>query len=104
MVIYETAMLESGFTFEQPADFAGRLFKLVTKTMGVDADDAAVEEEIDDVHPGDEAPEEPEPDAADAESTRRSRRRTSSERGHVFEHRETTRRTNGSNTRVVVRS
>ena len=48
-------MLESGFTFDTPADFAGRLFKLVRKNMGV-PDDAAVEED-DDVEE-DEAPEE----------------------------------------------
>ena len=54
-VLYETAMLESGFTFDTPADFAGRLFKLVRKNMGV-PDDAAVEED-DDVEE-DEAPEE----------------------------------------------
>jgi len=50
-VLYETAMLESGFAFDQPADFAGRLFSLVRKNMGidenaeVDAEDADIEDE-----------------------------------------------------------
>ena len=69
MVMFETAMLESGFSFEQPADFAGRLFSLVTKTMGVDADAPVLsDEEIDASIPEKKAPEpEPEPDAADAD-------------------------------------
>ena len=62
-VLYETAMLESGFTFDTPADFAGRLFKLVRKNMGV-PDDAAVDE-YDDVEE-DEAPEE---EATEEEAT-----------------------------------
>lgn len=62
-VLYETAMLESGFTFDTPADFAGRLFKLVRKNMGV-PDDAAVDED-DDV----EEEEAPETDAAEEEAT-----------------------------------
>jgi heat shock protein beta len=50
-VLYETAMLESGFAFDQPADFAGRLFSLVRKNMGIDenaeldAEDADIEDE-----------------------------------------------------------
>lgn len=66
-VLYETAMLESGFTFDTPADFAGRLFKLVRKNMGV-PDDAAVDED-DDVEE-DEAPEEeaPEEEATEEEA------------------------------------
>jgi len=69
VVMFETAMLESGFSFEQPADFAGRLFSLVTKTMGVDADAPVLsDEEIDASIPEKKAPEpEPEPDAADAD-------------------------------------
>jgi heat shock protein beta len=43
-VMFETAMLESGFTFDQPQEFAGRLFELVSNSMGVPAD-AAIEEE-----------------------------------------------------------
>ena len=67
VVMYETAMLESGFSFEQPADFAGRLFSLVTKTMGVDADAPVLsDEEIDASIPEKKAPE-PEPETADAE-------------------------------------
>ena len=69
VVMFETAMLESGFSFEQPADFAGRLFSLVTKTMGVDADAPVLsDEEIDASIPEKKAPEpELEPDAADAD-------------------------------------
>ena len=36
VVMYETAMLESGFSFDKPADFASRLFDLVRTNMGVD--------------------------------------------------------------------
>jgi heat shock protein beta len=32
-VMFETAMLESGFTFDEPAGFAGRLFNMVRNSM-----------------------------------------------------------------------
>ena len=41
--MYETALLESGFMFEEPKGFAGRLFDMVRRDLGVEAD-AEVEE------------------------------------------------------------
>ena len=60
VVMYETAMLESGFSFDKPADFAGRLFDLVRKNMGVEADaDVLSDSEIDASLP-EKKPKEPE--------------------------------------------
>ena len=57
LIMYETALLESGFMFEEPKGFAGRLFDMVRRDLGVEAD-AEVEEP--DVEP------EPEADAQEA--------------------------------------
>jgi len=57
LIMYETALLESGFMFEEPKGFAGRLFDMVRRDLGVEAD-AQVEEP--DVEP------EPEADAQEA--------------------------------------
>ena len=43
LIMYETALLESGFMFEEPKGFAGRLFDMVRRDLGVEAD-AEVEE------------------------------------------------------------
>ena len=52
LIMYETALLESGFMFEEPKGFAGRLFDMVRRDLGVEAD-AQVEEP--DVEPEPEA-------------------------------------------------
>ena len=52
LIMYETALLESGFMFEEPKGFAGRLFDMVRRDLGVEAD-AEVEEP--DVEPEAEA-------------------------------------------------
>ena len=52
LIMYETALLESGFMFEEPKGFAGRLFDMVRRDLGVEAD-AEVEEP--DVEPEPEA-------------------------------------------------
>ena len=52
LIMYETALLESGFMFEEPKGFAGRLFDMVRRDLGVEAD-AQVEEP--DVEPQPEA-------------------------------------------------
>jgi heat shock protein 90kDa beta len=57
-VMFETAMLESGFTFEEPAGFASRLFDMVRSNMGVSKDD-----KVDDID--DDVEDEPEPEAED---------------------------------------
>ena len=50
LIMYETALLESGFMFEEPKGFAGRLFDMVRRDLGVEAD-AEVEEPDDDAEP-----------------------------------------------------
>jgi len=52
-VMFETAMLESGFSFDEPAGFAGRLFDMIRSQVGV-SKDAEVEAE-----PEEEEEEEP---------------------------------------------
>ena len=58
LIMYETALLESGFMFEEPKGFAGRLFDMVRRDLGVQAD-AEVEEPDVDVEPEAEAQEAP---------------------------------------------
>ncbi len=58
LIMYETALLESGFMFEEPKGFAGRLFDMIRRDLGVEAD-AEVEEPDVDAEPeaaADEAP------------------------------------------------
>ena len=50
LIMYETALLESGFMFEEPKGFAGRLFDMVRRDLGVEAD-AEVEEPDADAEP-----------------------------------------------------
>ena len=61
-VMFETAMLESGFTFDEPAGFAGRLFNMVRNSMGVAADEEVEAEAVEAEEP------EPEEEAAEEEA------------------------------------
>ena len=47
LIMYETALLESGFMFEEPKGFAGRLFDMVRRDLGVEADAEVEEPDVD---------------------------------------------------------
>ena len=66
-VLFETAMLESGFSFENPGDFAGRLFSLVRSNMGVSADEEVEPEPEEEPEEEEAAAEEEEAAAGDEE-------------------------------------
>ena len=59
LIMYETALLESGFMFEEPKGFAGRLFDMVRRDLGVEADAEVEEPDVD-----------AEPDAAAEEASK----------------------------------
>ena len=52
-LMYETAVLTSGFTLDQPADFGYRIYNMMSLGMGIDNDDSEVidgiEEQLNDV-------------------------------------------------------
>lgn len=58
-LIYETALLESGFALDKPKDFAARLYEVIQKDLGVDAGDFAGVEETEEDEPEEDEPEEP---------------------------------------------
>jgi heat shock protein beta len=47
LIMYEMALLESGFMFEEPKGFAGRLFDMVRRDLGVEADAEVEEPDVD---------------------------------------------------------
>ena len=53
-LMYETAVLTSGFTLDQPADFGYRIYNMMSLGMGIDNDDSEVidelEEQLNDVN------------------------------------------------------
>ena len=65
-LIYETALLESGFALDKPKDFASRLYDVIKKDLGVEAGTfEGVEEEDEPEEPAKEAEQEVAPEDAE---------------------------------------
>merc|ERR1719187_382482 len=86
LLLFETALLSSGFTLEDPATHANRIHRMIKLGLGIDEDDA-VAAEGGDADAADEMP----PLEGDDEDATRQREVTQMRRTRCHHWRETTR-------------
>merc|ERR1712188_211041 len=66
--LFQTAMIESGYEISDASDLAQRIYKLMSKQLGVDPEEAVKEIELPEEEEEADATEEVEEDAADDEA------------------------------------